>query len=343
MSRSIFEPVAMRGLTTRNRLVRSATWEGVATPAGGIGDQALAIYDELAAGGVGLIIGGFTSVAGNDTYIDGQMRLSDDALTPDYRRLCDQVHSHGVPIMAQLALGAYYRTLSDGRSRQVEPDDMDAADISEVVRLFAEAARRAQEAGFDGVQIHVAHFFFLSRFVSPATNHRMDGYGGTTKGRARLVTEIIAAVREAAPGLHVSAKVNASDRMPAGLGPDEALELARIYCAHGLDSIEVSANGTSVAGIAPHRGEAYFAPFAARLAEVVDVPVMVVGDLRSLDVMQGLLDDTRIELLCLSRPLLREPDLPRRLREGTASESACVSCNACYSSPAHRCVLRGRR
>lgn len=340
MGKSIFEPVVMRSLTAKNRLVRSATWEGIATPGGSMTEQGYGIYDELAAGGVGLIIGGFTSVADNDVYINGQMRLSNDSLVPQYRCLTDMVHAHGVPIVAQLALGAYYRGLSGGRLMQIEPDEMTENDIAVVVRLFAEAARRAQVAGFDGVQIHVAHFFFLSRFVSPAVNHRSDAYGGSTENRACLVVEIIDAVRSSAPGLHVTAKVNASDRTQGGLEPNEALELAKLYCVHGLDSIEVSANGTSIAGVRPHKGEAYFAPFAAQLAEVVDTPVMVVGGMRSLDVMQEVLDESKIELISLSRPLLCEPDLPRKLQEGATTESRCVSCNACYSSPAHRCIFR---
>ena len=109
---------------------------------------------------------------------------------------------------------------------------------------------------------------------------------------------------------------------------------------HGIDSIEVSGNGTSVQGVRAHVDEAYFLNFAAALAENVNVPVMLVGGLRSLEVMHKILDSTKIELLSLSRPLLREPDFPNKLREGKCSESVCVSCNACYGSHAHRCVFR---
>ena len=108
---------------------------------------------------------------------------------------------------------------------------------------------------------------------------------------------------------------------------------------NGIDSIEVSGNGTSVQGVRAHVDEAYFLPFAAALAESVNVPVILVGGLRSVSVMQNILDTTRIELLSLSRPLLREPDLPGKFRDGTSAESLCVSCNACYGSHAHRCVF----
>lgn len=301
---------------------------------------AYGIYDELARGGVGCIITGFTSVAGNDRYFGGMMRLHDDALIPQYARLVDAMHAHGVPAIAQLALGGFYRESAGGCSMQVEPDDMTQDEIKFVERQFVDAAVRAKVAGFDGVQVHVAHFFFLSRFVSPAVNHRNDEYGGSNANRARIVIEILQGIREAAPSLHVTAKVNSSDFTIGGLTNDDALEICRALADAGIDSIEVSGNGTSVAGVRPGRNEAYFAPFAARLAAEVDVPVILVGGLRSREAMQRVLDETDVELLSLSRPLLFDPEFPSKLESGEVSESGCISCNACYSSHEHCCVLR---
>ena len=141
------------------------------------------------------------------------MRMHDDALVPQYAQLVEIAHAQGVPIVAQLALGAYYRD----DDTQVEPDGMTVEEIRKVERWFADAAKRAKAAGFDGVQIHAAHFFFLSRFVSPAVNHRTDEYGGDTEGRTRIVAEILRSIRESAPGLHITAKVNSDDFTPGGL------------------------------------------------------------------------------------------------------------------------------
>lgn len=341
MGKEIFEEVELGGLRLKNRLVRSATWEGIAQPDGGIAENAYQIYDELARGGVGLVINGFTSVAGNDRYFGGMMRLHDDALVPQYAKLVDVVHAQGMPVLAQLALGGFYREVGDGRTQQVEPDDMTIEEIYQVERWFIDAAVRAQAAGFDGVQIHVAHFFFLSRFVSPAVNRRTDEYGGSNKNRARMVVEIIQSIRKEAPGMHISAKVNSNDFAPGGLEEDDALEICKLLADAGIDSIEVSGNGTSHQGVKPGQNEAYFAPFATRLAAEVDVPVMLVGGLRSRDTMQQVLDTTDIELLSLSRPLLFDPDFPNKLESGQESESGCISCNACYSTDQHRCRFRG--
>ena len=147
-------------------------------------------------------------------------------------------------------------------------------------------------------------------------------------------------IKSSAPSLHVSVKINSSDFMFGGLDETESLEICKLLAENGIDSIEVSGNGTSVQGVKAHVDEAYFLDFAAVLAEKVNVPVMLVGGLRSREVMQKILDTTKIELLSLSRPLLREPDFPIKLRDGRTSESKCVSCNACYASHAHRCVFR---
>ena len=335
---NLMEPCALGGLMLKNRLVRSATWEAMAPRDGSVPEELASVYEELAAGGVGAIITGFTSVAENDRYFGGMARLADDALIPGHSELVRRVHAYNTPVIAQLALGAYYR--EDGL--QVEPDDMTEDDIATVVEQFADAARRAAAAGYDGVQIHLAHFFFLSRFVSPAHNHRTDAYGGSGAGRAKIALDILAAVREAAPGLHVGAKVNSHDFAPGGLDAATALEMCLLLDAADIDHIEVSGNGTSRGGVRPGRGEGYFAGFAARLAERAGAPVICVGGWRSCEAMQDVLDSTKIAALSLSRPLVREPGLPARWASGNTAPSTCVSCNACYSTPGHACIFNLR-
>ena len=134
--------------------------------------------------------------------------------------------------------------------------------------------------------------------------------------------------------------MNASDFTPGGLEPDESLELCRLLSADGIDAIETSGNGTSVAGVRAGCGEAYFLPFAARLAREVSTPVILVGGLRSRAAMQRVLDETDVALLSLSRPLIREPDWPEALRRGLSDKSRCISCNRCYATFGHRCVFR---
>lgn len=339
--KKVFEKVKIKNMKLRNRLVRSATWEGIAAPDGSIPKEAYDIYRELAKGGIGAVITGFTSVAAEDFYFDGIMRLSDDALIPQYRELAEVIHAEHCPAVSQLALGAYYRE-SHGSYMQVEPDDMTQEEIRLVIQRFVDAAVRAEQCGFDGVQIHAAHFFFLSRFISPAVNHRTDEYGESTEKRSRILLEILRGIREKAPNLCVGVKINSSDRTLGGLMPEDSLTICRMLDESGIDFIEVSGNGTSVSGILAHVNEGYFADFAAQVSDEVCCPVMVVGGFRALDTMETVLNQSGIELISLSRPLLREPDWPNKLIENPAAISKCISCNRCYSSPSHKCVFRER-
>ncbi len=270
----------MNHIELKNRLVRSATWEGIASPDGSVTEGAYEIYEELAKGGVGAIITGFTSVALHDYYFGGMMRLCDDALIPQYKKLTDIIHAEGVPVITQLALGAYYREVN-GRYMQVEPDDMTVEEINYVIRQFIDAGMRAEKAGFDGVQIHAAHFFFLSRFISPAVNHRTDEYGGSTENRARIILVIMDGIRKAAPKLHITIKINSSDFTYGGIEEPECLAICSLLDQAGIDSVEVSGNGTSVGDIKAHVNEGYFVPAAAEIARAVSCPVIVVGGFRT--------------------------------------------------------------
>lgn len=333
--KTLFEPVKMNHLTMKNRLIRSATWEGISNPDGSITPFGYEIYKELSSGGIGAIITGFTSVMDEDHYFEAMMRLSRDDLIPQYQKLTDLIHHHDIPVMPQLALGAYYEN-----GREIEIDQLTLDQIEKIKQAFIQAALRAEKAGFDGVQIHMAHFFFLSRFVSPAVNHRHDQYGGSVKNRLSLVLEIMDEIKKQAPDLHISIKMNSSDFFEGGIDHAQALEIGQLLDEHGIDSIEVSGNGTSMPGIKPGVNEGYFAPFGKELAARVKATVMVVGGLRSRYEMESILNDSSIEVLALSRPLLRQPDLPNLLKENKTDTAKCISCNLCYRSPYHQCVFR---
>ena len=126
--------------------------------------------------------------------------------------------------------------------------------------------------------------------------------------------------------------------MEDGLDEEDCISICKLLAESGIDSIEISGNGTSVSGIRAHVNEGYFTPAARRVADVVSCLVMVVGGFRSADTMEGVLNQTKIALISLSRPLLREPDLPNKMKQNPAAVSRCISCNACYSSPSHKCI-----
>ena len=332
MKKTLFDRVKLGNIELKNRLIRSATWEGLADASGHLPETLYDTYEELAKGGVGAIIPGFTSVADDDRYFGGMARLSNDGLIPEHQRLTEICHAENCPVIVQIALGEY--------GGGVEPDFMSADDIQQAISLFVNAAIRADKAGYDGVQIHAAHGFFLSRFISPAFNHLKDEYGGTPERRGRILAEIVLGIRAKAPRLHITMKINSRDFMRGGLTPEESMTVCRLCADAGIDSIEVSGNGTSVSGIKAGINEAYFAEFALALAETADVPVILVGGHRSVENMEKVLNAGTVDFLSLSRPLIREPDLPNRWMCGDRKPSECSSCNMCYRAPGHTCVFR---
>ena len=304
--KDIFDKIELPHLALKNQLVRSATWLALCDDAGRFDGRLVPTYRALAAGGVGAIVTGFTSVSADDVFF-GQARLANAAHVAEHRRLTEAVHEFATPVIAQLAL-------HDG-----------PRDPADAVPQFVAASRLAAAAGYDGMQIHAAHGFYLSRAVRAAS------------APAAFLSNLADRMRTAAPSLHLTMKMNCND-----LAPERGLDVFAEVAGH-LDSIEVSGNGTSVPGIRAGRDEAYFLPFAAALAERISAPVILVGGHRSVESMNQVLNTTKVECLSLSRPLMREPDLPNRWRRGDRAPSLCVSCNLCYNTPAHVCAFKQKK
>lgn len=317
--KTLFDETTMSGIRMKNRLVRSATGENLATPEGHIPEDLLDIYQGLAKGGVGLIFLSFTSVAPVDHFNDGLIRLHDDGLIPEYRHLVDEIHRYDCAVMPQLALGIYQRKNADNSYTQVKVNQMDDADISEVVRKFVSAAGRAEQAGFDGVQLHGCHGFVLNEFLKPSSNHRRDEYGGSAERRAKAVMDIIHGIRETAGGIHISIKINGGD-MP----PEDMLETCRLLVQAGLNSIEY---------------EGYYSQLVPALQKAVGVPVILTGGHREIGSMDSLLNRYGVDYFGMSRPLIREENLPNRWKNGDTRPADCVSCGMCMSTYGYRCAL----
>lgn len=326
--RTLFQPSRLGKLTMKNRAWRSATWMALSDESGRINDDIINAYEELAAGGVGAIITGITSVVTDDQEVGEGAKFYDDSFVEGHRRLTDAIHRHDCL--------AFLQTAKIGGPI----DELTTAQVEDLVRQFGDAAARAERAGYDGIQIHAAHFFYLSRFVSPIFNHRTDRYGGSVERRAQILLEILADMRrKTSKGFCITMKINSTDEYPGGVTEDDFLVTSRLMAEAGIDAIEVSANATSRGNIRAGENEAYFLDAASELAAYVATPVILVGGLRSLETINRILADTAIEYVSLSRPLIREPDLIRRWQQGDTAPARCISCNACYNTPGHKCVF----
>lgn len=326
--KTLFDKTTLRNSELKNRVWRSATWMALADSEGNVTDELINAYEELAEGGTAVIVTGLTSILKNDAEIDRGVKFYNDAFIEGHRRLTDAIHKHNAMVMMQTAL-------VDG-----PVDELSTGQVENIVRAFGDAAHRAEQAGYDGVQIHAAHFFYLSEFISPLLNHRSDRYGGDQRGRTQILLEILNGMRnKTSEGFCITVKINSSDEYLGGLTRQDFVVSSQLLAEAGIDAIEVSANGTSRGGIRAGLNEAYFLDAAKLLAERVKVPVVLVGGLRSMEKINEILNETNIAYISLSRPLIREPNLINRWQQGDTTPSKCISCNSCYRTLGHRCVF----
>jgi 2,4-dienoyl-CoA reductase-like NADH-dependent reductase (Old Yellow Enzyme family) len=360
----VFDSIVVGGVTIKNRFVRSATFEGMATREGAVTPELLHLMKNLAEGGTGLLITSHAYVSREGQASLGQVGIYDDSLLPGLREMCDTVRGSGALVFAQLAHAGVNANASVSgleplgptvmeNARGEKAQEMSTREVELLVERFAGAARRAVDAGFDGVQIHAAHAYCLGEFLSPYYNKRTDRYGGSVENRARALIEVYRAVREVVgKDYPVIAKINSEDFIDGGLTPPMMVETALMLENEGLDALEVSGGGGPAARYLSCRpgdpktpGEEVYYRDSARLykASVKKMPLLLVGNIRSLEVARQLLRDGRADMISLSRPLIREPGLVNRWAEGDARRASCVSCQGCFqraiSGKGLRCVM----
>jgi 2,4-dienoyl-CoA reductase-like NADH-dependent reductase (Old Yellow Enzyme family) len=365
MSR-LFESATIGSITVRNRFVRSATWEGMATPGGEVTPRLVETTAALARGGVGLIISGHAYIRPEGQAGPGQLGAHGDELVSGLRRMAAAAHDHGAKILLQLAHAGYFAA---GKLTGVPPfavsasvklDDtprreISVADIDELVAAFAAAAARAKEAGFDGVQIHSAHGYCLNQFLSPLFNRRQDHYGGALENRVRVHLETIRAVRRAVGAEYpVLIKINGRDFADGGLELPDAAAAAQLMEQAGLDAVEVSSGmtrfskrGAARTGITNQKKEAYNQQEAKAFKDRLRIPLILVGGIRSLPVAERLVAESLCDFISMSRPFIREPDLINRWASGDRRKAACTSDNLCFgpalSGEGLYCVTAARK
>jgi 2,4-dienoyl-CoA reductase-like NADH-dependent reductase (Old Yellow Enzyme family) len=347
---NIFEETVINGMKLANRLVRSATWEGMCDADGRPTKKLIDCYADLSRGGVGLIISSYSFVRKDGKQLPGQMGIYTDAFAPEMKEITAAVHANGGKICMQLVHAGGQTSSKALGSRPVAPSsvetlqfpevpmELSVENIRDIIAKFGASAVRAREYGFDGVQLHAAHGYLINQFLSPLTNRRTDDYGGSLENRIRFLMEVYRTVRSSVGSdFPVLAKLNLADNLADGLNLEDALEAARAIDQEGIDAIEVSA-GTPASGdntpirlgIQTKEQEAYNLPLATRLKQTVGCPVMVVGGIRSIEIAEGILQSGDSDYIALARPLIREPHLPLRWLEGNRERATCISCNGCF-------------
>ncbi len=380
-----FASARLGPVTLRNRIIKSATFEGV-VPSALVTPELIEFHQRVAAGGAGMTTVAYLAVAPEGRTHAACIWLR-PAAVPGLARLAAAVHARGAAISGQIGhAGPVANAASNGAPalgavRSFNPMSMRATractetDIDRIVGDHAHGARLLKEAGFDAIEIHLAHNYLASAFLSPRFNTRRDAYGGSLENRARFARRIVRAVRdEIGTQVALTAKVSLHDGVPGGLRPPESTEFARMLEADGaLDALELT-GGSSLAnpmylfrGDAPRAdfarvlpplrrlafrmfgkrfmpaypfAEAYFRDMALTVRAAVKMPLILLGGINRLDTIQRAMAEG-FQFVAMGRALLREPDLIARMQAGEATSGNCVHCNRCMVSiySGSRCVL----
>jgi 2,4-dienoyl-CoA reductase-like NADH-dependent reductase (Old Yellow Enzyme family) len=322
------------------------------------GDAVVDWYSRRAGTGLGLVVVESTAVAADALLVERQLGAWDDAHVPGLARVAGAIHAHGVPAVVQLVHGGARAHRPDEAVPRVAPSAvrvlpgpppvaLDEAGIARLVDDFVAAARHVVAAGFDGVEIHAAHYYLLSQFLSGYTNRRDDRFGGNLAGRAHLLLEVTRQVRtEIGPDRLLLVRMHCVEPVADGLSTAEAAKVAAWLEGAGVDIIDAS--GIGRAAVLKDSGSTYlftssapqakapvaaYAPFAAELKKAVRIPVIAVGKLADHEVAQRVLDLGQADLVAVGRQLIADPDAAAKMLAGASADLVrCEECMGCYGS-----------
>jgi 2,4-dienoyl-CoA reductase-like NADH-dependent reductase (Old Yellow Enzyme family) len=354
--KSVFGDAEIAGVTLKNRIIRSATHEGMADTNGSPTEMMIKKYELLAKGEVGAIITGYAGIQQNGkSPMHNMLMIDSDAQIESFQELTRRIHKYRTPIFLQIAhCGRQTRSkitgfptvapspIKDKMYNEEAPHALSEADINEIIDNFVLAVQRAKKAGFDGVQLHAAHGYLLSSFLSPHMNKRSDKWGGSTENRFRIVGEIIRQARARVDEYPILAKINAYEKSKDGIRTEEAMKISRCLEQEGCDGIEVSC-GIAEEGFVTIRGDfpfemiatnnfkmekvprlfyplvefviertmaspeprfLYNLEHAEKIKKNVSIPVIVVGGIRKLEDISNIIEQERCDFVSMSRPSL---------------------------------------
>jgi 2,4-dienoyl-CoA reductase (NADPH2) len=349
----LFSPLKIGGLELRNRLVMSPMETGYGTKEGRPSSRTIAYYEARARGGVGLITLGACTVDAQHREVPRSMDFASDDAIEAHRELTERVHAHGARIQPQLVHPgpdglAPYLSGVPNLGPSIIPSyltgiacrALEASEIPAIVDQYRAAARRAREAGYDGIELHAAHgYMLLGSFLTPSRNRRTDEFAGNSEeGRTRLVVEVVRAIKAEVGGeFPLTLRISGYERTPAGRSLTDSQRIAPKLVSAGVDAFHVSGGVidplTSQMVTGSHYGDAHNLPAAATIKQVVDVPVMAVGRIHDPELAERCLREGKADLIAMGRPLLADAEFANKARRGQVAQvRRCISCENCIDS-----------
>ena len=379
MVEDVFTRSRIASIELKNKIFRSATYESLSDREGRPSEKLSAMYVKMAKGGVGAIITGLIGVQRNGRAHSQMCMLDKDDFIDDYKKINLALNQYGVPLIAQLAHSGgqgdriasggfnlapskkYYANVS--KFSQV----LSKKDILDIIDSYIDAIERAKKAGFAGVQLHAAHAYLLSEFLTGGLNRRKDKWGGSTENKFRIISEIMKGARARVGNYPILAKFSAYDYLKGGIREDEAIQLAIMFQKAGIDALEVSCGANDGLNTIRAKNIPYeailvnklhvntktkiikdFAKIfisllvkrydpvynfnvdaAAKIKQNIDIPVIVVGGIRNISDINSIISEKKADYVSMCRPFIIEPDIVNKFKEGKQDASKCIECCHC--------------
>ena len=334
----LFTPITLpNGTTIKNRFFKSAMSEGMGTKNFQPKKNIATLYKRWAEGGTGLIITGNIMVDPKRTAEPGNIVFDKNSNMEILKNWANQGQQHGAKVMVQLnhpgkqapktvskqTVAPSAVPLGNGLNKLFStPRALTTSEVEELVQKFVTSAKVAKEAGFSGVQIHAAHGYLISQFLSPHDNRRTDKYGGSLENRMRFLKEIYLGMREElGKNFTIGIKINSTDFKEDGLTEEDSLKTIIELANLGLDFVEIS-GGTyerpaMMGATSKSTNQVFFAEYSKKLKQKIDIPVVVTGGIRSINAMNTLLNDNTTDFIGIARPLTIDPNIPNKIKQGT--------------------------
>jgi 2,4-dienoyl-CoA reductase (NADPH2) len=349
----LLSPVAIGSMQLKNRMVLSPMTTNYGNDDQTVSERLIAFHEARAKGGVGLITVEVCTVDVKEKYQPQSLTLGADDYIAGHRRLTDRMHQYGAKVQPQIthpgpeSLGWLYYggqsvgpSIVLGASTSVPSRQLEVAELDGIVEQYAQAARRAREAGYDGMELHAAHgYMLLGTFLSPVRNIRQDEYGaGTIENRTRMLTRVLRRIKEVAgKDFPITLRISGFERLPGGRASYDTARIAPLLVEAGVDAFHVSGGvaDRTVSEIVcgPEYPDGYNVPQAEAIKRAVDVPVMVVGRIHDPAYAEEILSQGKADLIVMARPLLADPELPNKVASGRQKDiRRCISCENCIDS-----------
>ena len=332
--KDLFDNVDFGEFKLNSRIVRTGLWESEREQQGNLTPEIYNRYENIAASGVGLIITELYSLYPRDVFSKFSQTMNYTRFVREAKDLTDLVHVYDVPIFAQLGFVQFNKKAQ----QNMRVEDVSIEDIRKIQTDYIIAAQKFDYAGFDGIQLALGNYYFLSRFINPYFNKRTDKYGANTLNRLRLVLEMIKVIKQNTD-LHINCRLNAFDIQKGGMTIDETIEIAKLLEKHGVDSLQITRPRSPQYFSRENYEKKILASDCNSIIDHVDIPVIMGGGVTTQKQINNVLNKTNVDFISMQRPFVADPSFLVDWQLEGNGEVKCRTCNNCYWKKTSTCHI----